>query len=330
MVYAEAGQGIFAQSDQETDDLVFNSIRNEFGMVMIGSWPALQRLMNELNSRPVTDSYEDQMSLKHHEERQVRYKVLFLTRHGYSYDNLGKEIYGPQGWEDYWSKQTGDGNIVWGLDPELTPLGVEQAKKSSLVWKRLLKKDAPIPQAFYVSPFTRALETLRYTWTEIETPNKIHTTTSDDRTDLMRRASNDSVGSTVTLVSSISPPLVIEDLRGPIGIPTCARRIDKGAIESRYPGCNFEKGFTEEDMLWTGVQSETPAEINQRTTRFLDYLFEHDWDEQEPQRRSQFISVTTHGAVIKSLLGVVGHRPFKIPLGSTIPVLVKATQYKMI
>ncbi|KAF8199632.1 hypothetical protein BJ912DRAFT_658898 [Pholiota molesta] len=43
-------------------------------------------------------------------------------------DNLAETKYGTHNWDDYWSKLETDGELVWGPDPLLTPLGIEQRK----------------------------------------------------------------------------------------------------------------------------------------------------------------------------------------------------------
>lgn len=311
--YTDAGRGIFAQSDPGTDDANFNYLKCDFGLVLNGSWPALKNLMADLNQSCSEDYAERVDTLGGYEEHQVRYKVLFLARHGQGYHNLAIEIYGEEEWDNYWSKLDGDGNIVWGPDPELTPLGTEQAKRNNIAWKKQIEKQIPLPQSFYVSPFTRATDTYYHTWSDIETT----------RSNSIVAGRQNSTTSTSSEVVSL-PPLVVEDLRETIGVHTCDKRRSKTFIHDRYPDFAFEKDFTEEDVLWTATHRETPAEQNVRTRRFLDALFENDWDTVPSKRRQSFVSVTAHSGVINSFLEVIGHRPFRIQTGGMIPVLVKA------
>lgn len=316
IVYSNNGLGIFAQSDPFTEDLFFNHLNCDFGIILNGSWPALKRLLDELNS-PLVEEYAEQMALINSEKREVHYKLLFLAQNGHSYDELGIQKYGPQGWEDYWSKQNGDGDIVWGPDAKLTLIGEEQAYQNSIAWKEQLEKGVPAPQAFYVSPLQRALDTLCNTWTSIE-----RFTTSGCNTP-------NSVNSIQTLFSHSSAPLVVEDLRGTIGVHTSDRRNSTKCITQNYPRFRFETDFTMKDILWTEGNRETTAELNMRTQRFIDFLFNSDWDS-PPQERDVYISITTHSEAIRSILNIVGHRPFKISDGGMIPVLVKAIRYTKI
>ena len=63
-----------------------------------------------------------------------------------------------------WSLLDGDGNITWGPDAELTPLGIQQAQNLSTEWKSQSKDGIPLPQSFFVSPLTRATDTLNLTF----------------------------------------------------------------------------------------------------------------------------------------------------------------------
>ena len=90
ITYSNAGYGVFAQSDPDTDDTQFNYLTaRDFGLVLEGSWRELQQRLHSLNRNPPTPN--------------TRYKLLFLARHGQGYHNLAIEIYGQKAWADYWS-----------------------------------------------------------------------------------------------------------------------------------------------------------------------------------------------------------------------------------
>ncbi|KAF5108942.1 hypothetical protein DV453_001883 [Geotrichum candidum] len=277
ITYSNAGYGVFAQSDPDTDDTQFNYLTaRDFGLVLEGSWRELQQRLHSLNRNPPTPN--------------TRYKLLFLARHGQGYHNLAIEIYGQKAWDDYWSLLDTDGNIVWGPDPELTPLGTEQAKRNNIAWRKQIDdRDILVPKTHYVSPFTRALDTYKETWNRLR----------NDKTD--------------------GGPLVVEDLRETIGVHTCDRRRTRSYIRERYPGYPIEDGFAEKDELWTADYRETPEEQNVRIRRFLDqYVFGDEGDD------AVVVGVTAHSGTIKSVLEVIGHRKFNVGTGGIIPVLVKA------
>lgn len=278
----ETVTGLLAQDDPRTDDKTFDFIRSDFGLLK-SSWADFRGHIDNL----IKDQGE-----------HTRYKVLYLARHGQGYHNLAEEEYGKKLWDDVLSKQYGNDKYTWGPDPELTEKGINQAKENHKAWEEQKSKGVVLPVVFYASPFTRALDTMQYTWNGILF---------------------DTEGSG----SSIKPPLVVEDLREDNGVHTCDMRRTKSFIENRFPRVVVEKGFTEQDELWDKDHRETKAEHNQRTLRFLNHLFELDWDSEEPE---VYISVTSHSGTINSFLDCIGHRGFSVQTGGMIPVVVKATR----
>lgn len=353
--YASIGYGIFAQDDPATSDSKFNYLKNDFGLILPGSWPALSTKLACLQ--------EDADRIYHnsHQTIQTKYKVIFVARHGQGYHNLAIEIYGQKAWDEYWSKIDTDGNIVWGPDPELTPLGIEQAKRNNLAWKKQIsEKSAPVPQVFFVSPFTRATDTAMYTWANITKPAVFtpavvmsHFQRSSNATASADAQSTTSTISTVANVlvspnsrnetkndafddkqSLSSDALVVENLRETIGVHTCDKRSTKSQIHARHPHLYFEPGFSENDNLWTAEYREKPAEQDERIREFLDGLFGGSSSYETPvvpypsSDDIKFVSVTAHSGTINSILRVIHHRPFNVPPGGMIPVIIKATRYK--
>lgn len=368
--FSSIGYGIFAQDDPSTNDSKFNYLKNDFGLILHGSWHALNIKLNLLQDE-ADRSYRNSNGTV-----QTKYKLLFVARHGQGYHNLAIEIYGQKAWDDYWSKKNGDGNIVWGPDPELTPLGVEQAKKNNIAWKKQISdKQAPVPDLFFVSPFTRATDTAIYTWLNItripkyfssfykqgqnrsapslqttytNTHSSISLSSSNLHTDL-----NDPLNDEDSLAAS---SLVVEDLRETIGVHTCDERSTKSQIHSKHPLLPFEPGFTESDELWTSTYRETPEEQDLRIQRFLERLFcnsdlykhtsfstnttatvnmrnyynPHSNSVFDLNDNLKYVSVTAHSGTINSILKVTNHRPFNVPPGGMIPVLIKATRYRQV
>ena len=64
----------------------------------------------------------------------------------------------------YWSKLNGDDELTWGPDPELTEVGIEQAKAARMAWKTEREHGIPLPEKHYGSPFQRALRTFHETF----------------------------------------------------------------------------------------------------------------------------------------------------------------------
>lgn len=270
----EVAPGIFKQSDETTDPFSFDYITDDFGVKK--SWKEIVQEVNELNEKSGKD---------------VSYKVLFLARHGQGWHNFSMAKYGYDDWEVKWSRLNGDDELTWGPDPFLTPLGVQQAKDNHTAWKKQIEKGAPIPDAFYASPFTRSIETLINTWSGI----------------------------------TEFKPLIKEDLRETIGVHTCDKRSPRSVIEDRFTKHNFtiEDGFPEEDTLYTDDYRETIYEQSLRVNNFLNFLFEKDFDS---DKKDQFVNVTSHSGTIRSFIMALDHRKFAIGTGGMIPVFIKATR----
>ncbi|CAN6670158.1 probable phosphoglycerate mutase Pmu1p [Trichomonascus vanleenenianus] len=278
--FSNAGHGFLKQSALETDYDSFRYLECDFGLDK-PSW---------------TDFKEEFEKLVASADANTRYKVLFLARHGQGWHNYTIEKYSEPYWDEHLCMLYGNDEITWGPDPELTELGVNQAKANNREWKNQVTKGVPLPQAFYVSPFTRSIDTMLHTWDgimlNIEEPQ-------------------------------VAPPLVLEDLREDIGIHTCDERNTRSYIAKKYPHLVIEKGLTETDELHSPHVRETLEQHNVRTRRFLNRLFAWDWDTPNPHL---YVSVTSHSGTNISFLDVIGHRPFPLETGGMIPVVVKATK----
>ncbi|KAG8741092.1 hypothetical protein FRC10_003333 [Ceratobasidium sp. 414] len=231
-------------------------------------------------------------------------------------DNVAESFYGTQAWDDYWSKLNGDGNMTWGPDAELTDLGKQQAQLAHNTWTtELAKKDpVPLPTKLFSSPMSRAASTLDITFNGVLLNVK-------GRHDIVQ-------------------PYVMENLREVIGVHTCDKRRTKTYIHETYADFCIEPGFTEEDELWTADHRETDEEANIRLKAALDTIFgrllsKHDTCKLDcisldhgPDTESGaiVISVTAHSGAIGAALRVLGHRPYSLPTGGVIPVVIKATQ----
>ncbi|KAG1792115.1 phosphoglycerate mutase [Suillus subaureus] len=198
----------------------------------------------------------------------TQYKVFFVGRHGEGFHNVAEAKYGTEvrprpyfvvsfypnnplprrkEWNNYWSKENGDGELIWGPDPELTTLGKDQAKAVHDAWKQERKFGIPIPEKLYCSPLTRAIHT-----------NKI---------------SFDSI------IPQSQRTMIIENLRETTGVHTCDKRRTRTYIEQTFPDFDIEKELIEEDTLWDPEVRETHAEIDARMRRVLDMIFGKDQEQ---------------------------------------------------
>ncbi|KAK4689916.1 hypothetical protein P7C73_g203, partial [Tremellales sp. Uapishka_1] len=194
-----------------------------------------------------------------------------------------------QEWEAKWAMMYTDGEIVWGPDPELTPLGVSQAQAVQSTWKKEGPLGAPITKAemrWFVSPLTRTGQTMQNSWGE--------------------------------MLAGV--PQVWEDFREVYGSHTCDQRSSKTYIEKRFPSFEIEEGFAENDELWKADERETDQHMQFRSRRAMDRLFGPEGAEET------YISITGHSAIFGQLLVVLGHQPYPLETGEMIPVAVKATK----
>ncbi|CDK27247.1 unnamed protein product [Kuraishia capsulata CBS 1993] len=287
----EVVQGFFLQDDEGTDDLTFEYVNQDFGL-KLSSWTELRQKLESLNSNAASNE---------------SYKLLFLARHGQGYHNFAVEKYGTEKWDRDLAHLSGDGEIVWGPDPFLTSLGEAQADENHDVWLQQIAKGAPIPTAFYSSPFTRSMHTLIRTWKDIV---------------ICENGQDES-----KLLAPRAHPLVVEDVRETIGLHLCDKRSTKSTIIERVSkyGLVIEDGFEEEDVLYKEDWRESLSEQALRINKFLQFLFEKDFVDNKITRDGDLVvNVTSHAGTIRSFITALGHRHFTISTGGMIPVVVKA------
>ncbi|GAA6010130.1 hypothetical protein JCM11491_005353 [Sporobolomyces phaffii] len=271
--------GLFRQSspDFDEDKSAFDPLKHSFGLVDTGKerWSRFQTEIDGLNERA---------------DEHTAYKVFFVARHGQGWHNVAESKYGTDKWNDHWSMEYGDGNMTWGPDPELTPLGREQARAVNAAWKKEIQAGVPLPSNLYSSPLSRAASTLEITWKDL------------------------------LIDSGQARPLFFEHLREVIGVHTCDQRSRKSELAKRFPSFEFERPFSEHDQLWSPDFQESAQQQALRIQQFLNRIFATD--------DSQYISLTAHGGVIAAFLRAVNHRKVAVAPGGVIPVVVKAVDYR--
>lgn len=162
---------------------------------------------------------------------------------------------------------TGDGTMTWGPDPELTPLGEDQARSIHAAWLAQLqaaaagKDAAPLPTRLFSSPFKRSSRTLQLTYEGILLP-----------------AGTVPPGSNV---KPVPPPYVKEDLREQYGDDhEAVHRSPKSTIQKNFPGYEIEPGFTEADERFKVSTSKAAASPPLITEGFREnFRDEHTCDQ---------------------------------------------------
>ncbi|KAF8649011.1 hypothetical protein AX16_006125 [Volvariella volvacea WC 439] len=220
----------------------------------------------------------------------LKYKLIIFARHGQGWHNVAESKYGTKAWDNHWSKLNGDGELTWGPDPELTPLGEDQARDVAKMWKAelALPDPIPIPSKFYSSPFTRAMRTCQITFEQV-----------------VPDATRDWVE-------------VSENCREENGVHTCDKRRTRSYILERFKGFFTGPGFSEEDDLWDPDVRESFEHMVYRAGTVLDQIF-------SSEETGNFVSITGHGGIINAFMGCLGRPRAVLMTGGVLPVVVKAT-----
>jgi broad specificity phosphatase PhoE len=279
-------RGLFRQTEPDFDPEGYDMLADSFGLLDKGAhrWRRFTEHITHLNK---------------HADKSTTYKVIYIARHGEGYHNVAEAHYGTPAWNCYWSLLNGDGNLTWGPDPVLTPLGEEQARRANAGWKAQRADGVPLPQVLYSSPFSRAAATLEITWRDI-------------------------------LLDRGFLPVVMEQWRENIGLHTCDQRRSKREIGEAFresasrgrltpAGFTFEPSFTEHDPYWDATYIETEPQRAVRMRMALNEIFARD--------ARTFISVTAHSGVINAFFNAIGQKPFQVQTGGFVPVVIKAVSH---
>ncbi|KAF3939649.1 hypothetical protein ABW19_dt0204242 [Dactylella cylindrospora] len=218
------------------------------------------------------------------------YKLLYLFRPPEGWHHTAETYYGREPWACQWTRQDGNGTIEW-IDAQLTPEGAKAAKYIHTLWTKYLgSTNLAMPQLFLSSPLSRAAETLSLAF---------------------------NFNPKTTLPTS---PIFVEYLRETFGVDTHNSRRSYTYLKKKYPLFEFEDEFSEDDPLWTSNRDEHDESVTHRAKIFLENLF--------LRREETYVAVGTHEGVIKAILQATGHRPFTVPVGHMIPIILKASWVK--
>ncbi|KAF8138873.1 histidine phosphatase superfamily [Boletus edulis] len=283
--------GFFLQDDPESNEVV--GLPPRFGLKDDNDdrWVKFKGEIEQLNASAPSGT---------------QYKVVFLGRHGEGYHNVAMKKYTVEACRcREWSKLDGDGELVWGPDPDLTNLGVEQAKDANCTWKTELEYGIPLPEKLYSSPMRRAIKTNQVTFEGV-----LRLSLKTTIVEVRRALRADWLYFTLDLSS--------QNTRERNGVSTCDKRRKKSEIASDFPDYPFEEGFIEEDEIWDPDVRETFEEVDVRAKKVLDMIFDKD--------EEQFISITSHYRFIDAFRRVCGHLPWDLPTGGVLPIVVRAEQ----
>ncbi|KAM3510544.1 hypothetical protein MY11210_005797 [Beauveria gryllotalpidicola] len=217
----------------------------------------------------------------------VSYKIMFLTRHGQGFHNVLKDK--AAAGETCDDENHGDDAEARCFDALLTDVGLAQADALGAQWRATA--GLPVPQSHYASPLTRCLQTAeRYLQLRMSAAPR-------------RRR----------------PTIIKEGLRERWTTHTANMRRSRAWIAARWPACDIEDGFSEEDLLGTTVRAETETENRERVMRALEDVF----DEEEGGGAGEVVAWTFHSLTMRALMGGLGMVPFKVQPATTVAVLVR-------
>ncbi|RDX50328.1 phosphoglycerate mutase-like protein [Lentinus brumalis] len=270
--------GFFVQDHPDADAKAIGALPPRFGLLDDSSdrWNTFKARISELNAVATPGT---------------QYKVFFFSRHGQGFHNAGEAKYGTKVWDEYWSKLNGDEEFVWGPDPDLTQLGLDQARAARELWKTERAFGIPLPERHYSSPLQRALRTFHETFVGADfldgTPLRC---------------------------------TILEYLREESGEHTCDKRFPRSVIAHQFPPpiCGFEDGFSEADTFWKADERETKAHVAERALQIFDRIFSSD--------RETYICITAHSGIINGFLRAIDTDRPRYPLvtGGVLPLVIKA------
>jgi broad specificity phosphatase PhoE len=92
-------------------------------------------------------------------------------------------------------------------------------------------------------------------------------------------------------------------------------------MKANFPILTFDAAMATEDTLWVAGEAESHSAQQLRISDFLETVWKYP---------ETIVSVTSHGAMIKVFLEVVGHpNPnFNLTTGQIMPVLISAERLK--
>lgn len=166
--------------------------------------------------------------------------------------------------------------MTWGPDPPLTPLGIEQALSARSSWREEIPFGIPLPDACYVSPLQRALQT----WGLIYNGNEDSTSVlplARRRVTILEVRPASCFMHTVLIRSPSTPlPIATQNLREAYGLHPCDKRSTCSAIARNFPPPTYEmeQSLTEDDLLWMQDERESFDHVALRARRVLDTIFD--------------------------------------------------------
>ncbi|ODO11794.1 hypothetical protein I350_00578 [Cryptococcus amylolentus CBS 6273] len=255
-------------------------IKGSFGLQPPpGNWEGFRKRIAELQGQCAEDE---------------SIKVIFAARHGQAEHNVIKDNYRvPQDLilsarHLFQKGKWATAHVLYPiLDPDLTPLGREQAAALGHALRREAGRGMPLPERYFVSPLKRAGETCGIEWGwvfgEPDDGGKGH-------------------GVKAT---------VLENLREHLHVHLCDKRSKRSELEKEFPTFTYEPSMTEEDELWEPLEVRGRESDDDLVAR-LGVGVRQALDASEG---ATYLSITSHSEAIRGVYKALGVPPRDLVVG---------------
>ncbi|WVQ71032.1 hypothetical protein IAR50_000557 [Cryptococcus sp. DSM 104548] len=255
-------------------------IKGSFGLQPPpGDWGGFKRRIEELQGQCAEDE---------------SIKVIFAARHGQAEHNVIKDNYRvPQDLilsARHWFQKGkwASAHVLYPiLDPNLTPLGREQAAALRHALQREAGRGMPVPEKWFVSPLKRAGETCGIEWGWLfgdpEVAGKGHGVQAS----------------------------VLENIREHLHVHLCDKRSKRSELKKEFPTFNYPPDMTEEDELWEPLEVRGRESDNDLVARLgvgvKQALGASEW--------ATYVSITSHSEAIRGIYMALGAPPKDLVVG---------------
>ncbi|WOO83694.1 putative phosphoglycerate mutase PMU1 [Vanrija pseudolonga] len=262
--------GFFVPTEWERD------ITNRFGLAhRFDTWAAFAAAVDEL--KHAAEAAGDVV------------KVLYTARHGEAEHNVLAEKYNEPDDDGVRSplclaRSHPQVQLKYPItDPNLTPVGVAQARRLGAIFEAEAARGMPLPSRFFVSPLRRPGETcgLEWGWRFRKAPVE------------------GDMGHGV-------PGEVVEQLREHLHVHECDKRLPRHELARLFPSFTYPPDMPDEDSVWqSGAQRgrETEDEMVLRAGEGLAIVFDACGGD------DTYVSITAHSGVLRAV-----YKNLRVPL----------------
>lgn len=294
-------------------------------MVLKGSLPDLKQMVLDWQHKQVEPYVED----------MNRGRRNFTSpQHQQSIDELALNIYSPRLGNGTADNQSQGESIIWTPDPELTALGIKQAKLKSLEWMDKLSEEGALVPKNYDLSSKDSNDTLHEEWRDSKVVEDSEKVVRPNRSNSQDSSSSDMSSASAATLLDEQQALTFLQLDSKVTDPSSQTYDNKTVIDTQIMHLTLDNELPDEHIWWEQYASDASTVSTPHQKEFLHMLFDATDDEQtENASSTSEISASpsaTDSSVLKIILGIKipERRPFQIPTGGHIPVLVHGIRCK--